>query len=172
MLAACSLLSVKQKQSMPLLPPLLSADEPVKKQKVTMLANDKSQTFIVMSHHQPQHYKALILTPTGQTLLSMTYDGISFEEDNKMGIKLPAQEIMAVMQFAAWPPSAVNNTYKEKEGWQVLIQPKLRRLSRNQNPILEVRYASDGEQSTGVIDIEHIQQDYRVHIQPLEAAKP
>lgn len=167
LLSSCSLFATKQNQSMPLLAPMPSAHAEIKKQKVTMSTNAKSQTFIVISHHDKSQYKALILTPTGQHLLNMEYDGVTFKENNATGLALPAQEIMAIMQFASWPADVVNSTYKEKEGWELLLQPKRRHLSRHNKPILEVLYGDDGS-----IDVAHTQQNYHVNIQPLENNQP
>jgi hypothetical protein len=165
-LTACNhtIFKPQSQQQMPLLPPALSLQSGIVKQKMTMLAGGKLQTFIVISNYRQQSVETLIMLVTGQTLLSMAYDGQKFHEENKTGLKLPAQEILAIIQFASWPEQVLKDFYKHEDGWEVLIDSGLRRLNYNQTPMLEVQYLA-----AGIIEVNNLKQHYRANIQALEA---
>ncbi len=158
-----ALVTSDSSQALLLLPPELSGHKGVAKQKVTMNVDDKRQTFIVLTQYADDSYQVLIMLPTGQTVLSMRYDGQVLEASNRTGIALPTQEMMAMMQFTSWPEKAIKERYTQALGWDVLTQPNLRQLLVDRKPLLTVTYTSDN-----VIYIGHFLQKYQVTIEPLE----
>lgn len=150
-------------QALFLLPPRLSGQEGVLKQKVTMNIGDKRQTFIALTQYALDSYQVLIMLPTGQIVLSMRYDGEVLAASNQTGITLPTQEMMAMMQFASWPEEVVVNRYSQISGLEVLTQPNLRQLLVDGKPLLTVTYSQDN-----AVHISHFIKKYQVMVEPLE----
>lgn len=166
MLSSCQLLptnKVTMAHEMPLLPPSISNQLGVVKQKMTMVAGNKTQTFIVVSNDQSQQFDVLVMVPTGQALMRMTFDGQLFNEENMTGLKLPAKEIMAIMQFASWPVETLAQSYKIEDGWTIILEAGFRRLDCKQKRFLDVQY-----QDNDRMIISNKRSRYQAIIEPLE----
>jgi len=100
--------------------------------------------------------------PTGMTVLKMSYDGAEFLQQNMTDITIPAEQIMAVMQFALWPEAALMNRYSAPDGWLLALDNTSRQLSENNRLKLDVQYKEDS------VLIKNIQDHYLVVIQSLD----
>lgn len=163
-LAGCSLLS---KSLMPdnvllLMSPELAPKQGISQQKVTLSREGESQTFVVITDNHADSIKVAVLTPAGQRMLSMQYDGREFESSNYTGRAIPDKEIFAMMQFAVWPESALRAFYKPQDGWQLMLSTQQRQLFRQQRPILRVVF------KPGLTEVHHLRHQYQVIIEPLE----
>jgi len=164
MLASCSLIRFTDQQALLLLPPALGHQAGVTKQDLQMQAAGRQQRFIMVSNNQPEKFQVLVMTPTGQTLLTMAYDGETFTEQNQTNIALPAREILAIMQFSAWPEAVVQQFYEADQGdWSFEAKDHYRQLRYQQKLWLDVHYDKD------VILVKNIKGRYRVSIKKLEA---
>lgn len=161
----CSLNPFKwqTQQELPLLAPS-NGPEPIKlQQKLSFLAGNKQQQFVLITDIKPEKFSVLLLMPTGMTVLKMFYDGTEFQQQNMTDISIPAEQIMALMQFALWSEAALNNGYSETAGWNLQLDKTSRQLSENNRLRLDVQYSADS------ILINNLKDHYRVKIQSLEA---
>lgn len=162
-LSACGLLS---KSLMPdntllLMAPELGPEQGVLQQKVTLVREGKSQTFVVVTEISKQSMRVAVLMPTGQRVLTMKYDGQTFESTNYTDIVIPAQEVFSLMQFAIWPVKALDVYYSEQSGWQTSFLPQQRLLFKHQQAILKMQLKPNQTQ------VHHLLHQYQVIIQPL-----
>lgn len=161
----CSLNPFKwqTQQELPLLAPA-NGPEPIKmQQKLSFLAGNKQQQFVLITDIKPEKFSVLLLMPTGMTVLKMFYDGAEFQQQNMTDISIPAEQIMAVMQFALWPEAALINGYSDTAGWNLELDKTSRQLSENNRLRLDVQYHPDS------ILIKNLKDHYQVKIQSLEA---
>lgn len=133
------------------------------KQKVTMEAQGEQHQFLAIIRLEPSQSKLRALLPTGQTILSLDYDGESLKQNNYSPVDLPGEEILAMMQFSLWPIMAVRQSYSPQNGWYVEEFAKRRQLSTADGVMLTVDYVADNE-----IIIEHYPHRYKVTIILLE----
>lgn len=166
-LSACAMLSerVLMDSDLLLLPPESAPEPALLKQKVTMIHQQKSQTFMVVSRFTAHNVHVVVLMPTGQRMLDMHYDGSKFEVENLTEQPLPAREILSVMQFALWSEAEVKRAYQSEQGWQTKMTDSQRLLMKNQLPVVQVQLQPNH------IEIAHIPHKYRVIIEPLESAR-
>lgn len=164
LLSSCSLFRTQSQDiSLLLLPPAQGHQSGLVKQDLTMQAAGKEQHFIVVSKDTQKKFNVLVMMPTGQTLLTMEYDGEAFNANDMSKTKLPSREIMAIMQFSAWPEPVVRQFYEtDQSKWSVLTKDNCRRLIYNQQLWLEVKYESDS------ILVRNVKKRYRVKIRKLE----
>jgi len=140
-----ALVKADTSQALLLLPPELSGHSGVAKQKITMNVGDKQQTFIALTQYAVDRYQVLVMLPTGQTVLSMRYDG----------------EVLT--EFASWPEAVIKKSYTQVSGREVLTQANMRQLLVDRKPLLTVTYSQNN-----VVHISHYIQKYQVTVEPLE----
>lgn len=164
-LAGCSVFNTKTAapQKLLLLPPNAGPEAVLLKQKITMEAQGEKHQFLAIVRLEPSQSKLRALLPTGQTILSLDYDGKSLVENNLSSVALPSEEILAMMQFALWPIVAVQQSYSPLNGWNVEASSTQRQLSTSEGMMLTVDYVADDE-----ILIEHYPHRYKVTIILLE----
>ena len=152
-LTACSLFRplLMPENTLLLLPPAEGPKAGLMKQKVTVIQDKQPQSFIALSRFIASDFRVAVITPTGQTLLKMNYDGNHFQATNLTDMTLPLEEVMSVMQFALWPEKTVHKYYNERLNWQVELTPNYRRLYKGNTLILDVRMSDDN------VDIHHKQ---------------
>ncbi|WP_297811432.1 DUF3261 domain-containing protein [uncultured Methylophaga sp.] len=163
-LAGCSLLS---KSLMPdnvllLMSPDPAMEQGVSQRKVTLVRKAESQRFVVITENTTDITQVAVLTPAGQRVLSMKYDGREFESTNYTGMPLPDKDIFAMMQFAVWPESALKDVYNSHDGWRMVLSSDQRQLFKQQQPILKVLFKPNQT------DVHHLRHQYQVIIEPLE----
>jgi len=163
LLTACSLWSkqVVEPENLILLPPEQGAVSSILKQVVTLTANNESSQFLVISKFEQQQIKVVVLLATGQTLLTLDYDGKALKKTVSTDIDLPAEEMLAMMQFALWPEQSLKDNYTIDKGWHLDINQQQRVLSNYSGKLLSVNYQEDTM-------IEHHRHHYQLLIHTLE----
>jgi len=145
-----------------LLPPDEVSVAVLLKQKVTLQTGERQQQFLVVARFQQHRLELVVLSPTGQKLLTLDYDGENLVQDTLSSIDLRGKEILAIIQFALWPEHSINIHYPKKDGWVVEIAPEKRILFTASGMLLKISYQADE-----LIVDNHIQ-DYRVIVHTLE----
>lgn len=165
LLNGCSLNPLKWQtaQQLLMLAPTSGPDPVILQQKLTFMAKSKQQQFVLITEIKPEKFSVLVMMPTGMTVLKMSYDGTEFQQQNMTDIPIPAEQIMAVMQFALWPEAALINAYPDAAGWDLVLDKTSRQLSENNRLRLDVQYSPES------ILINNLQEHYQVKIQSLEA---
>lgn len=163
-LGGCSLLS---KSLMPdnvllLMSPDPAMEQGVSQRKVTLARKAESQRFVVITENTTDITQVAVLTPAGQRVLSMKYDGREFESTNYTGMTLPDKDIFAMMQFAVWPESALKDVYNSHDGWRMVLSSDQRQLFKQQQPLLKVLFKPNQT------EVHHLRHQYQVIIEPLE----
>lgn len=148
-----------------LLPPSQGPVGLLLKQKITMIYDDQFQVFLVVSRFEERRVRAVILLPSGQKLLSMTYDGDQLIVEGVGADQLPGEEIMAMMQFSLWTESSIKQHYPVAESWQLDVSAQQRLLKKESNLLIKVEYM--GSQT----DITNYQHQYKVVVETLEAVE-
>lgn len=164
-LSGCSLNPFKGQSQQPLLllSPAMGPAPTLLKQKLTFTVAGKQQQFMVLSDIKPNRFKVLVLMPTGVTLLKMSYDGNDFSQQNLTDIDIPAEQIMAEIQFALWPQKSLLESYSAEAGWNLQLDNTARSLYENNTLRLQVEYTAEA------IMIENRRDRYQVKIQLLNA---
>ncbi len=164
-ISACSVFKplLMPENTLLLLPPKEGPKAGLMKQKVTVIQHQKPQTFIALSRFTASDFRVAVITPTGQTLLKMDYDGSHFQATNLTDMTLPLEEVMSVMQFALWPENTVYKYYNEQSNWKIEFAPHHRRLYKGNVLVLDVMMSDDN------VEIDHKQHHYRVVISPLQS---
>ncbi len=127
-----------------------------------MQSQGLEQQFVAVLRTQHDRLKLAALSATGQQLFFLEYDGESLTQKNASSIDIPGRDILAIMQFALWPSSSIQQHYTREEGWAVEISPQQRSLLTSSGVMLNVIYQAD------VILIKNHLHDYRLKVQPLE----
>lgn len=163
-LSGCSLFSKLNsiEQELMLLPPVQGPQASILKQVVTVKDNEEESSFIVVTKLESDKLKLVALLPTGQTLLTLDYDGLNFEQQLFSEISLPSKEMLAIMQFALWPELSVRQHYKRDASWVVTIDSEQRTLSTVTEKVLTLQY----QQNT--VLIEHHLHQYEVLVRTIE----
>lgn len=162
-LSGCSNLSqrVFNDEALLLLPPDKGAEQALLKHKLSLKRDDNTQTFIVLNRITPDVFKVLVLLPTGQTIVRMSYDGESFDVKNMANNALPAKEVFALMQFALWPKSTLIKYYRHELGWVVSGDENSRQLTYNNTPYLIIKNNKKG------FNINNIKDKYEAVVEEL-----
>lgn len=145
-----------------LLPPAEGPEETLLKQKVTMQSAGLEQQFVAVLRLQHDRLKLAALLPTGQQLFFLEYDGEVLIQKNTSSVDVPDRDILAIMQFALWPSSSVQQHYRREDDWVVGITAEQRTLLTSSGELLEVTY-----QGGSVVIVNHLH-GYRLTVQPLE----
>lgn len=164
LLSGCSNLSqrVFHDDALLLLPPDEGPEQALLKHKLLLTRDDNAQTFIVLNRITPDVFKVLVLLPTGQTILRMSYDGESFEVKNMANNVLPSKQIFALMQFALWPKSTLMKYYRHELGWVVSGDENSRQLTYNNTPYLIIKNNKKG------FNMNNIKDKYKAVVEELE----
>jgi hypothetical protein len=145
-----------------LLPPADVTVPVLLKQKVILQSGGGQQQFLVVARFEPDRLKLVVLSPIGQQLLMLDYDGEVLVEESFSSIDLPGREILAVIQFALWPAPSIKGNYPEKEGWFLEIGTDKRILQSASRMHLEISY------DDGKFIIQNYVHEYRVIVYLLE----
>ncbi len=164
LLSACSLFSKvdDSNRALMLLPPAEGPAPSVVKQVITLRARGDETSFLVVTKLELEKLGLVALLPTGQTLLTLDYDGLNLEQKVFTEINLPSEEMLAIMQFALWPELSVKQHYSRDAGWAVTIEPELRTLSSAIGKVLTIRYKED------TVLIQHHSYQYEVLVKTIE----
>ncbi|PXF30982.1 hypothetical protein WH50_12125 [Pokkaliibacter plantistimulans] len=130
----------------------------VLKQKVT-LQKTRAVHFISVLRFDRQGLQGVILLPTGQTVLNYRY--AEQLQTTPAHPQLPVQDMLALLQFALWPATALQAYPEANAGWRLQLSETQRQLFWYEQPVLRVRY--EHEQ----IDIDNYQKGYSLHVENL-----
>ncbi|MBN3564431.1 DUF3261 domain-containing protein [Aliamphritea spongicola] len=144
-----------------LLPPLSDVQQ-VLKQKVLLQIQDVEKEFLVVSRLSPENTVAVVLMPTGQTVLQLQYDGKDFSQQVFLPGDVPGQELLAIMQFSVWPEAVVRDEYNALPGWHAQFSQGMRSLSWKNQLLLQVK------QTAGQLTVMNHLHGYQVVINDLE----
>lgn len=164
LLSACSLFSKVDgsNRELMLLPPAEGPDPSVLKQVITLKASGEETSFLVVSKLELEKLGLVALLPTGQSLLTLDYDGLNLAQQVFAEISLPSEEMLAIMQFALWPELSVKQHYSRAAGWVVTIDSEQRTLSAATEKVLTIRYKED------TVLIQHHSHQYEVLVKTIE----
>jgi hypothetical protein len=163
-LSGCQMLSSGAPVSvaLKLLPPAQGPSPVLLKQVVTLEAKGQRRQFLVVARLQATGVEMVALMPTGQRLMTLSYDGEELRQQQLSSIPLPGEDILAILQFSLWPEASVKQHYSENDGWLIMVKPDKRQLLKSSQLLLEVDYE---EQQ---LVVEQYVGNYRVLIKTLE----
>lgn len=166
LLTGCSLLpSGNEQPDLQLLSPASGPAAQLQQQRLTFRMAGRTLQLLAVVRQQPERVQLVALTATGQPLLELNYDGERLEQSTPVALELPGTEVLALMQLALWPDTALQQAYAEDKGWQLEVAPQWRQLSYRHNPIVEVRYDNAG------ISLEHLMAGYQIEVEVLKQVK-
>ena len=145
-----------------LLSPADAPAEVLLRQRVSFIARDAEQQFLILARIERESLRLALLLASGQVVLELDYDGSDLRQQNHTGVEIPGREILASLQFASWPEAVLRRHYRASEGWRIEINGGERHLLTSSGVLL--RIARNAESL--VVD-NHLH-DYRVIIQTLE----
>lgn len=119
--AACSLIGGPQSlPPLPLLPPGDLGHDLQLSQRVEVTVDGESHTFLAAWRAGPDRLDFVGLTPTGQRLLTLGYDGRQFSENysEMLTEPLPGRDVLSHLQLAHWPLPSVRRGL-ESTGWRL-----------------------------------------------------
>ncbi len=145
-----------------LLPPDQGPEAVLLKQTVTMEALGEQHQVLSVVRLEQEQVIMVALLPTGQQLLSITYDGEKLTQENYSPLAIPGEEILAIMQLALWPEPSIEEHYPESEGWFLEFSPGERKLRSASKTLLKINYQDDG------LIIGNYLHNYRIIIHTLE----
>jgi hypothetical protein len=166
LLSSCSLFSTQalSPTELVLLPPAEGPEPILLKHNVMMQSQGMEQQFIVVIRLNYQQVKLKALLPTGQTILTIEYDGKQFHNENYSPIEVPSKEILAMMQFSLWPIKTLHHHYRPELGWLVSDTNSERTLVTSSGTVLTTQFLDNDN-----VIVEHHLHDYRVIISPLDS---
>lgn len=84
------------------------------------------------------------LTATGQTLMTLSYDGVNFSDyySPLLSVKMPGRQILALVQLAYWPEPVIAAQLRGGP-WRLAVDGKLRRLFYRGRPMIDIQITGD-----------------------------
>ncbi|MEX1032917.1 MAG: DUF3261 domain-containing protein [Cellvibrionaceae bacterium] len=140
LLAACSTLKgAGTLPPLPLLPPADLGKHVQLSQRVMVTFADQSQTFLGAWVASAERLDFVGLTPSGQRLLSLSYDSQHFSEhySSLMEDPIPGREVLSHLQLANWPRASIERQL-EMTDWRLAQSDGERRLYFKDNLILTI----------------------------------
>lgn len=167
-LSACSLIKPWHQNgpALQLLAPQYGPVPALYQQKLNFIATGVERQVLVALKIDTSGIKLRALLPTGQSLYSIEYDGQTLSKQNLANVELPADEILAMLQFALWPSSILDETYNASEHWLIEETEKYRLLSYNGKRKLRVDFVSQN-----TIHLTNYSHQYEVNVETLEYKK-
>lgn len=134
---------------------------------------DEQYQLVIAAKVTAQNLIMIGLSPEGQRLFTLNYDGITLHQNNLPAIaeKLNSERILHLFQLSYWPRKILQSTYGED--YQIIDKFNQRRLMHNGSEIITIDYANDnnhdinGNQETrlrGSITIIDHQQELEINI--------
>jgi hypothetical protein len=162
-LSSCSAQQINSAQpELKLLPPDEGSLAVLLQQKVILQSGENRQQYLLVARFEKHRLKMVLLSPTGQLLLMLNYDGDELVQHTQSSIDVPGKEILAIIQFAMWPRQSIKDHYPEENGWRVEISPKERILLTATGVILKISFDDE------VLKIDNYLHNYRVFVYTLE----
>lgn len=127
-------------------------------QTVALSISGQQFQLITLSRFDKQTVRVAAFLPSGQKVMYLEYDGGEFVHEQSPHSKIPAREILAIMQFVHWPSQSVRLTYPERTGWRFEVAGDRRTLAYYDRPILDVSYSEPS------IKVDNLNSGYQVLI--------
>lgn len=184
LLAGCAHWGQRELPPLPLLPPEELGAEVQLSQRVTVTLNGESQTLLAAWAVTAGRLGFAGLTPTGQRLLALSWDGQHFEESYSGMLEqpLPGEQIIAHMQLAHWPPDSIDRALRGTD-WEIrYLENDSRRELYLRNRLAfsihrqfhqeEHEERGQPEQVPDSIDITSPVMDYQLSVTTLQVTRP
>lgn len=171
--AACSLVdSPGQLPPLPLLPPADLGRNLQLSQRVTVSFDAESRTFLGAWVVNPHAINFVGLTPSGQRLLTLSYDGDRFSESYSPLLReaIPGREVLSHLQLAHWPRASIERGL-EASAWRLKVVDGERRLYFKDRLILTIAASyteSDEHELPAAIRIMSHVAPYRLEVETLQ----
>ena len=87
----CSALNIKSTvpDQLKLLPPSEGPVASLLKQKITLVSDDQQNQFLLVTRVQTDNLITVVLSATGQKVLTLIYDGLTLTQDNLSSTDIP-----------------------------------------------------------------------------------
>ena len=138
LLSSCALM---RPSTPPLLAPSILQQQMQLNQTLVSQLDDNSYQMLVMIKVTDENLLMLGLSPEGQRLFTLNYDGKALQQQNLPGIedKLDAERMLRMFQLAYWPLNALQFAYGSD--YQIIEQANQRRLMHNDRKIITIDYS-------------------------------
>lgn len=169
----CALMSPRgQLPPMPLLAPAGLERSVQISQKVTLSFDGESRTFLGAWAVAPEHLNFVGLTPSGQSLMTLSYDGRRFSESYSPVLTeaIPGREVLGQLQLAHWPLTEVHDALAGS-AWRLDGEGAQRHLYYGDHLILSIEAsytAADFNSLPAAIRIQSHVAPYRLEVQTLQ----
>ena len=161
LVVACATRPVSTPPELVLLPPAEIETPLLLQQKVTLLYAGRQQQFVTAARFEQRLLQLVVLLPSGQSLVTLDYDGKALQQQSSVTVELPGRDILAIMQFALWPESSLRAHYPESDGWQLRFSADERRLLTDSGSALTIAFQPGG------MRVDNYLEDYRVIVETL-----
>lgn len=175
-LAGCSFVSgPRELPPLPLLPPADLGRSLQLTQRVSVTFDTESQTFLGAWVVNSEVLNFVGLTPSGQRLLTLSYDGAHFSETYSPMLTetIPGRDVLSHLQLAHWPEASIERNL-ESSAWRLDIEAQERRLYFKDRLILTITgsYTESGENELpAVIRIRSHAAPYRLEVETLQVVE-
>jgi hypothetical protein len=128
----------------PLLPPASLGVAHTSQQILRAAFGEREVTLRCVLITNPDHFKMIVLTATGQRALTLDWNGTDWNVDKAPMVpaELNPQQLVADVEFALWPLQTLKDAYRPA-GWDI-SEPggDLRRVRHDGRLFSEVHYAN------------------------------
>lgn len=173
LVGGCTLLAPRgQLPPLPLLPPAGLEQSVQISQRVEISFADDSRTFLGAWVVSAQGLHFVGLTPSGQNLMTLSYDGQHFGESYSpvLGEAIPGRQVLSQLQLAHWPLASIERALAGTL-WRVHSEGSQRHLYFRDNLILSIDASyTAGRNDTlpAAIRIQSHVASYRLEVQTLQ----
>jgi hypothetical protein len=172
-LGGCALLAPRgQLPPLPLLPPAGLEQSLQISQRVNISFGEDSRTFLGAWAVNPQSLSLVGLTPSGQSLMTLSYDGHELVESYSPVLTeaIPGREVLSQLQLAHWPQASIDQALADTP-WRLHSEGLRRHLYYRDNLILSIDAsytAGDNNILPAAIRITSHVAPYRLEVQTLQ----
>lgn len=140
LLSGCSPLPSLHLSSPALLPPASFGQTLQASQQLEAIVDEEPQQLLIAFAVDNQQLRVTGLTPSGQRLLSINYDGQQTQTSGSHWLpdELDPRMILAQLQLAYWPLDTLQANYPAP--WRVTETAEQRQLLHKQTPVWQVDY--------------------------------
>ncbi|MGH1471683.1 MAG: DUF3261 domain-containing protein [Cellvibrionaceae bacterium] len=149
LLTACSNLFVpKEMPELPLLPPHEFGKNIQISQRVSIISDESSNTLLAAWVVSEEAVSVVGLSPTGQRLLTLEYDGEFFKEEYSelLDQEIPGRAVMSYMQLAHWPEQSILDAFVDSD-WAINFLSNQRVLYYKNRHVLDINIKEEITQS-------------------------
>lgn len=141
----------KQLPDLPLLPPgdfftggMGSSEGEQFLEQVTLINGEEEQVMLAAWVVNKSHLDLVGLTPTGQRLLQLHYDGSDFTEEYSLLLEqpIPGRMVLAHLQLAHWPEQSIQKAFGSSP-WVMKTITNQRQFYIGDQQIMTVGFDSD-----------------------------